>query len=211
MARRHATGMLGRRRVAMYRTALCGVALAAVCLALAGLAGPAAAQDGGVISADEITRSLTEPPSPETKTQTFKTRGIRREEKENGEEATAAKAGPPKIDIRILFETDSDKIDSEAGPQLLQVAKALQSETLAEAHIRIEGHTDSVGPADYNMDLSNRRAASVRRYLEMLGVNGERLETVGRGEGEPVASNDTSEGRQQNRRVTLINLGAPTS
>jgi outer membrane protein OmpA-like peptidoglycan-associated protein len=66
-----------------------------------------------------------------------------------------------------------------------------------------EGHTDTVGSAEYNQKLSERRADAVRRYLINGGIMPERIRTEGFGESKPVASNDTDEGRAQNRRVEL--------
>jgi outer membrane protein OmpA-like peptidoglycan-associated protein len=68
----------------------------------------------------------------------------------------------------------------------------------------IEGYTDSVGTEDYNQGLSERRADSVRSYLVGQGVDSSRLSASGKGQGSPVAGNDTAEGRQQNRRVEVI-------
>ncbi len=65
------------------------------------------------------------------------------------------------------------------------------------------GHTDSVGSNSYNQRLSERRAYAVSNYLEDLGVRGSRLDAVGYGESRPKADNDTSGGRQRNRRVEL--------
>jgi outer membrane protein OmpA-like peptidoglycan-associated protein len=72
------------------------------------------------------------------------------------------------------------------------------------AHINVIGHTDSVGPAEYNQGLSERRATSVAKYLETVGeVRPERMEISGRGENDPMADNDTDEGRALNRRVVI--------
>ena len=69
----------------------------------------------------------------------------------------------------------------------------------------IEGHTDSEGDAEYNLDLSERRAAAVVRYLiEAYGISSDRLAAEGLGESAPVGDNSTAEGRQQNRRVELV-------
>ncbi|MEX2333456.1 MAG: OmpA family protein, partial [Pseudohongiella sp.] len=68
----------------------------------------------------------------------------------------------------------------------------------------IEGHTDSVGSESSNLDLSQRRADSVRTYLVGRGVANSRLNASGRGESSPVGSNDSETGRQQNRRVEVI-------
>ena len=70
-----------------------------------------------------------------------------------------------------------------------------------DAKIRIVGHTDSVGPAEYNLGLSLRRAESVRDYLVSQGISITRLSVIGKGEDFPIASNDTREGRADNRRV----------
>jgi OOP family OmpA-OmpF porin len=69
--------------------------------------------------------------------------------------------------------------------------------------VRVEGHTDSVGPAEYNMGLGQRRAQTVRDYLVTKGVDGQRIETRSAGETRPVASNDTPKGRLLNRRVEI--------
>ena len=69
--------------------------------------------------------------------------------------------------------------------------------------LSVEGHTDSIGTAAYNQSLSRRRARSVASYLEDIGVRSSRIETVGYGESQPVASNNTAEGRQLNRRVEI--------
>jgi outer membrane protein OmpA-like peptidoglycan-associated protein len=69
--------------------------------------------------------------------------------------------------------------------------------------INITGHTDITGREDYNQQLSERRAASVSRYLESQGVNGMRIMTVGMGIHQPIATNETEQGRQLNRRVEI--------
>jgi outer membrane protein OmpA-like peptidoglycan-associated protein len=74
-------------------------------------------------------------------------------------------------------------------------------------HIAIEGHTDSIGSDDYNQQLSERRAQAVRDYFVQQGINSSAVEARGYGKTEPIASNDTTEGRQQNRRVELILSG----
>ena len=72
------------------------------------------------------------------------------------------------------------------------------------ARIRISGHTDNVGNPQRNQALSEARAQSVREYLINHGIDGDRVEAVGYGDQRPVASNDTEEGRQQNRRIEAI-------
>ena len=70
----------------------------------------------------------------------------------------------------------------------------------------IEGHTDSVGSDEYNMELSGRRAGAVSKYLVSKGIDSTRLQAKGLGETQPIASNDTEEGRAKNRRVELKEL-----
>jgi len=73
--------------------------------------------------------------------------------------------------------------------------------------LQLEGHTDNIGGASYNVDLSKQRSASVRKALiEKYGIAAERLASTGFGAARPKASNDTLEGRAQNRRVELIRL-----
>jgi OOP family OmpA-OmpF porin len=122
---------------------------------------------------------------------------------------TRIEAGaPPTVRLPIYFEFDSTRLKPEAVTLLDKVGAALSAEELAAFRFSVEGHTDSSGPAEYNDGLSGRRADAVRSFLVNSGVPDARLETIGRGEADPVAGNDTGEGRQRNRRVELINLGA---
>jgi OOP family OmpA-OmpF porin len=75
--------------------------------------------------------------------------------------------------------------------------------------VEIQGHTDSTGPAAYNVKLSQRRADAVRSYLIDSGVNGDQLVSRGYGAKEPVASNATVEGRAKNRRVVVFVISNP--
>ncbi|MEZ5464647.1 MAG: OmpA family protein [Lysobacteraceae bacterium] len=102
----------------------------------------------------------------------------------------------------VLFETDRAELKSGAQRNLDKLVSALREHD--ETTVAIEGHTDSTGSDSYNLDLSQRRSQSVFDYLVGQGVDRSRLSTTGMGEGYPVASNDTSAGRQQNRRVEII-------
>jgi OmpA-OmpF porin, OOP family len=105
----------------------------------------------------------------------------------------------------ILFDTGSDRIRPESTPTLQEIGRMLQQH--GDLRLRIEGHTDSVGGAEINQALSERRATSVRRHLvERFSVDERRLEAAGLGQAQPVDSNDTPEGRQNNRRVELVRL-----
>jgi len=71
-------------------------------------------------------------------------------------------------------------------------------------HVRVDGHTDSRGGDSHNLDLSERRAASAMRYLLNTGIDPVRLSSQGFGESTPIAPNETSTGRQTNRRVEFV-------
>ena len=103
----------------------------------------------------------------------------------------------------ILFDTDSDHLKPESAPVIKQVAQGL--ETNPNLKLEIDGYTDSVGGAAHNLDLSKRRAEAVRNVLvSQFNVDGSRLTSNGFGAGNPVASNDTADGRAQNRRVEFV-------
>ena len=109
------------------------------------------------------------------------------------------------IDINILFATNSDKLIDKEIVKLEEVAKALKSNTLKNKKIRIEGYTDRTGNKQFNKKLSERRANSVKKLLEkQFGINRNRLTSLGYGESNPLANNQTEEGRAQNRRVTIF-------
>jgi outer membrane protein OmpA-like peptidoglycan-associated protein len=100
-----------------------------------------------------------------------------------------------------LFSVNSSTILPGAYDELDRVAKVLNQ--YPETTIRISGHTDSTGTADYNQKLSERRAQSVKNALLGMGVAPARMTTIGFGESKPIASNATEAGRQQNRRVEI--------
>lgn len=102
----------------------------------------------------------------------------------------------------VTFATESAQITPAFHSTLDQVAS-----TIAEyqnTRVQINGHTDSTGSDSYNQQLSERRAQSVASYLSSRGVASNRMSIAGYGETQPVASNDTADGRQQNRRVEII-------
>lgn len=101
----------------------------------------------------------------------------------------------------LLFDYDSDRIKSEAAQNLKNLASSLGK--YPNSSLLIVGHTDAQGTDAYNQALSERRARSAAMYLATQGVNAGRLQTVGRGETEPVAPNDTETGMQKNRRVEV--------
>ena len=109
---------------------------------------------------------------------------------------------PEKVAITLLVEFDFNKI--EVRPRyhgdIEKVANFLKA--YPNTNAELEGHTDSKGSDEYNMKLSRKRAESVKSYLvNNFGIDSARLTAVGYGESQPVATNDTKEGRQRNRRV----------
>jgi outer membrane protein OmpA-like peptidoglycan-associated protein len=114
--------------------------------------------------------------------------------------------------FEVHFAFNSHELTPEATKTLDQLGDALNSPYLSPYCFRIEGHTDSIGSDAYNQDLSVRRANSVVRYLvDHQHVDETRLLPVGYGETHPVASNDTDEGRQKNRRAQVANLDSGPS
>jgi outer membrane protein OmpA-like peptidoglycan-associated protein len=118
-----------------------------------------------------------------------------------------AQAPPPppakkKIVLRsVHFDFDKSAIRPDAVPVLNEAAETLKA--AGGIAVIVEGHTDSVGSDAYNQKLSQRRADAVRQYLAKHGIPANRITTEGFGESRPVASNDTADGRAQNRRVEL--------
>jgi outer membrane protein OmpA-like peptidoglycan-associated protein len=118
--------------------------------------------------------------------------------------------------VRVLqqvhFQTASATILPDSFPMLMEIAQLLKANPSIKK-MRIEGHTDNRGGADYNLDLSKRRAASVRTWLVEHGIESGRLESEGYGLTRPVQTNDTDDGRAANRRVefkiTQEDTGAP--
>lgn len=101
----------------------------------------------------------------------------------------------------ITFDTDSYAIKPEFRSTLDRIAQTLSSYN--QTYVDVYGHTDSVGSDAYNLTLSKNRAESVAGYLATHGVARARIGTQGFGESQPVSSNDTEAGRQQNRRVEI--------
>ena len=141
-----------------------------------------------IISSDDITKSLTRAPAL--------TRGL-----------SFLWHDRPFIDIHILFDTNSSKVKTVSLLQLKEIAKSLNSPTLKNTTILIEGHTDSAGSASYNLKLSSSRAESVHRVLTgKFDVKNSRTQIKGYGESRPTVSNSTKEGKARNRRVTFVNV-----
>jgi outer membrane protein OmpA-like peptidoglycan-associated protein len=105
----------------------------------------------------------------------------------------------------VLFDTAQATLKPGAREKLAKVSGILLA--YPTLHVTVEGHTDSVGGDDYNQKLSERRAQSVHDYLVQNGIPSANVDSAGYGKTRPVASNDTAEGRQQNRRVEMVVSG----
>ncbi len=105
------------------------------------------------------------------------------------------------FDSGILFDFDSSELRPAARENLQEFAEIL--EDYPKTNVLIEGHTDAIGSEQYNQQLSDRRARAVGSYLSSIGVDSDRFVLVGYGESQPVATNETEAGRQQNRRVEV--------
>ncbi|MCR5885539.1 OmpA family protein [Rhizobacter sp. J219] len=119
--------------------------------------------------------------------------------------APTAAAAPPSLSMAIQFDFDSARLRPQGVAELMRLAAALRSPQLAGSRFLVEGHTDAQGAPGYNLRLSQSRADEVRRFLQLHGVAGERITTVGRGAQQP--ANPADPLAAENRRVHIVNLG----
>ena len=105
------------------------------------------------------------------------------------------------FDSGLLFDVDRSELKPASKQNLTDLAVILNK--YPDTNILLEGHTDATGTSEHNMDLSKRRSQSVANYLAMQKVMEPRFTIMGYGEDQPIASNETSEGRAQNRRVEV--------
>ncbi|MDH5880816.1 OmpA family protein [Vibrio cyclitrophicus] len=98
-----------------------------------------------------------------------------------------------------MFETNSTELSTDGKIALMPIVEVLKAHP--QSSVDVVGHTDSTGSAEYNMMISKKRAAAVAAYIEEQGIESDRISASGQGEENPIASNDTAEGRAQNRRV----------
>ncbi|MTB53402.1 OmpA family protein [Lewinella sp. W8] len=105
------------------------------------------------------------------------------------------------FDSGVLFGFDSYQLTDASKAEVRRMAEIFQR--YPETDILVDGHTDSKGAEDYNQRLSEQRAAAVSDYLVVQGITRSRIQTVGHGEMQPVATNETEAGRAQNRRVEI--------
>jgi outer membrane protein OmpA-like peptidoglycan-associated protein len=101
----------------------------------------------------------------------------------------------------VLFDFDKSELRPESITELERVLKFMNDVPFATT--KVDGHTDSIGTEAYNQALSDRRSKAVFDYLSSRGIDPARMKSQGFGETQPIAPNDTAEGRQLNRRVML--------
>src|SRR6202158_4606753 len=136
-----------------------------------------------------------------------KTRSLSLDERE---EILQIASDKPKIDLDIQFDYNSDKITTTSTPSVQALAKALSNATLKGSTFVVAGHTDAIGSEAYNQDLSERRADTIKRYLnEKYGINGTDLVTVGYGKSRPKDPNAPMD--PINRRVQVVNMDTKTA
>lgn len=108
-----------------------------------------------------------------------------------------------------LFAFDSAELSAGGKAYIKDNRKELGGDLAQAYSVTVIGFTDSTGDANYNLDLSKRRAQAVADFLVTLDVPADKIRTMGRGENDPIASNDSAEGRAQNRRVEVVVVGQP--
>ena len=114
----------------------------------------------------------------------------------------------PAVTLNVLFGSNSDVIPPTSYAEIDKLGTILSWPQYTDYRIQLEGHTDSQGSARKNQALSEKRVQNIKTYLvQHFHLAPERILAVGYGSAKPIASNDTPEGRSQNRRVEAVNLG----
>ena len=107
------------------------------------------------------------------------------------------------FDETVLFDLNKSDIRSQGTSKLDQIASSI-NQRFPNGQIRLYGFTDSIYTKEYNQTLSRQRAESVKDYLVQKGIDASRISVQGEGQSDPVATNETAKGRQQNRRVEIV-------
>ena len=114
----------------------------------------------------------------------------------------------PAVTLNVLFGSNSDVIPPTSYAEIDKLGTLLSWPQYTDYRVQLEGHTDSQGSARKNQALSEKRVQNIKTYLvQHFHLAPERILAVGYGSTRPIASNDTPEGRSQNRRVEVVNLG----
>ena len=160
---------------------------------------PALALAGPQYSAEEIEKHFAEPqaaaaadcPAGSICLPKKKSRGVCiGSASKCGNNTASARPAPSGFDLLITFELGSDRLSAQAEQNLREFARAMSQDRLKHMNFNIDGHTDASGSDSYNMTLSQRRAASVVRFLEASGIDAGRLKAQGHGETAPRDSSD---------------------
>ena len=124
--------------------------------------------------------------------------------KDSGVQVSEQQDGALKVNVpgSVSFASGSASLNSSLFPTLDRIATTLNE--YPKTSVTVVGYTDSIGSSESNQDLSRRRASAVAQYLAQHGVTSGRIIVEGRGEDNPIASNDTEGGRAQNRRVEML-------
>lgn len=134
-----------------------------------------------------------------------KSKAVEVEAKPSTGAATPTSVAPEKVNLNFkgdfTFDTNSAAIHKDLNEDLDSLAEVLKE--VPQAVIQIEGHTDNTGKADYNQQLSEKRAISVRDALVKRGIDASRMSIRGCGQTMPIADNSTPEGRTKNRRIAI--------
>ena len=114
----------------------------------------------------------------------------------------------PAVTLNVLFGSNSDAIPSASYAEIDKLGTLLSWPQYTDYRIQLEGHTDSQGSARKNQALSEKRVQNIKTYLvQHFRLAPERILAVGYGSARPIATNDTPDGRSQNRRVEVVNVG----
>jgi outer membrane protein OmpA-like peptidoglycan-associated protein len=171
--------------------------------ALTLLATAAKADDVTSVGPNPSPEQLIQALSPAPGTPPLKFRGIRLL---TAKPAAEPEARAPAVALDIKFALNSAELTPEAKETIKQLGTAMKSDQLAAYHFLLEGHTDSSGSHDHNVELSKRRAEAVRGYLvATYGIPAARLQAVGKGPDAPLDPADPTSA--VNRRVQIVNLG----
>jgi outer membrane protein OmpA-like peptidoglycan-associated protein len=127
----------------------------------------------------------------------------------SAQEAAPVQEAAPSVNLTVNFRTGSAELTPQAMRALDELGRALSSPDLSAYRFRVEGHTDTVGSAELNQSLSERRAAAVVSYLmQRFGIATSRLEAMGLGESQPAIATGDGADEPRNRRVQVVNIGA---
>lgn len=134
--------------------------------------------------------------------------GLKKDESSKPAGILKNESSKPVVALKVLFETNSNVILPQYYSNLNELGKVLTQPQYATYRVQIQGHTDNVGSDRYNQMLSQKRAESVKQYLlQHFPIKSNNLTAAGYGKSDPIAPNETPEGRGKNRRVQVVNLG----